>query len=95
MYKENKNQTYDPPIKVTIPTPGHFALGYGPNSTGGKGGNMRARCTNAEYDLLGAEAAELGISLANFVRWSSFHTAKALKKHREDSSTSDTGIEDE
>ena len=77
--------SYDPPIKVTIPTPGTFSIGYGPNSTGGRGGNMRARCTNKEYDLLAAEAKSLGISLA-----------KALQKHREDNSTNDeTEIEND
>ena len=88
--------SYDPPIKITIPTPGTFPIGYGPNSTGGRGGNMRARCTNKEYDLLAAEAKSLGISLANFVRWSSFYVAKALQKHREDNSTNDeTEIEND
>lgn len=89
-------KSYDPPIKITIPTPGQFPMGYGPNSTGGKGGNMRARCTNKEYELLGVEAAAIGITLANFVRWSSFYVAKALQKHRlENSTTEETEIDNE
>jgi hypothetical protein len=87
---------YDPPIKVTIPTPGTFTIGYGPHSTGGRGGNMRARCTNKEYELLEQEAAALGITLANFVRWSAWQVARQLHKHRTEQMTSDEiGIEDD
>ena len=89
-------KSYDPPLKVTIPTPGQFAMGYGPNSTGGKGGNMRARCTNKEYALLEVEAAAIGLTLANFVRWSSYYVARALEKHRlEDSTNMETEIEND
>ena len=44
--------SYEPPLKITIPTPSEFELGYGVNSTGKRGGNLRVRCTNKEYDAI-------------------------------------------
>jgi hypothetical protein len=80
--------SYDPPLKIMITTPSEIPHGFGPNSTGKRGGNLRVRCTNAEYDMIQMEAASLGISLANFVRWCAVHAAKQLLIHRESSSTS-------
>jgi hypothetical protein len=75
--------TYDPPLKVTIPTPSEVPRGFGPNSTGKRGGNLRVRCTNAEYDMIQVEAERLGITLANFCRWCSVQVAEQMKLHRE------------
>lgn len=85
---------YEPPLKVTIPTPSEIPAGFGPNSTGGRGGNLRIRCTDAEYDMLQMEAVHLGISLANFCRWCAVHVAQKLEAHREAQST-DMSIGDE
>ena len=81
---------YTPPHEVSIPTPSEIPKGYGPNSTGKRGGNLRIRCTNAEYDMLQQEATALGISLANFCRWCSVHVAQELEKHRSELPTIDT-----
>lgn len=80
--------SYEPPLKVTIPIPSKIPLSFGPNSTGKRGGNLRVRCTNKEYDLIQDEAAALDLSLANFCRWSALYVARAIKEHREDQSTS-------
>ena len=87
-------KTYDPPYKIAIPTPSEIPKGFGPNSTGRRGGHLRIRCTDAEYDMLQQEAAALGISLANFCRWCSVQVAQQLEKHRSDLSTADTIGED-
>jgi hypothetical protein len=79
--------SYEPPLKVTIPIPSQIPFSYGPNSTGKRGGNLRVRCTNAEYDALQHEAKLLGLSLATFCRWSAVHVGQELLKHRESLST--------
>ena len=79
---------YEPPLKIYIPTPNILPKGFGPNSTGKRGGNLRVRCTNKEYDSIQLEAANLGISLAAFCRWCSVHVAQQLKEHRRIKSTS-------
>jgi hypothetical protein len=86
--------SYEPPLKITIATPNSIAQGYGPNSTGKRGGNLRVRCTNREYDDIQHEAAILGISLAMFCRSSAIQVAQRLKAHREDESTGIEAIED-
>ena len=79
---------YEPPLKISISAPNEIPQGFGPNSTGRRGGNLRIRCTNAEYDAIKKEANLLGLSLAMFSRWSIVHVAQELKKHRESASTS-------
>ena len=79
---------YEPPLKIMIPTPNELPQGYGVNSTGKRGGNLRVRCTNKEYDTIKHEASLLGISLAMFTRWCAVHVAKQLKIHRDAESNS-------
>ena len=88
--RKNLMMSYDPPYKISIPTPSEIPKGFGPNSTGKRGGNLRIRCTNAEYDMLAEESAELGISIANFGRWCSVQVAQKLKEHRLSNSTAQT-----
>lgn len=78
---------YEPPLKITITTPNEIPHGFGPNSTGKRGGNLRVRCTNSEYDQIKHEASLLGISLATFCRWCAVHAAQGLALHREEQST--------
>ena len=80
--------SYEPPIQITISTPNTIPIGFGPNSTGKRGGNLRVRCTNNEYDAIKHEAELLNISLATFTRWCATHVAKKLSQHRETQSTS-------
>jgi hypothetical protein len=88
--------SYEPPLKITITTPDEIPQGFGPNSTGKRGGNLRVRCTNAEYDAIAHEAALLGVTLAMFTRWCATHVATQLKSHRDASSTSmSVGDDDE
>lgn len=75
---------YEPPLGIMIPTPNEIPKGFGPNSTGKRGGNLRVRCTDAEYDAIQYEAGMLGISLAMFTRWCAVHVATKLKKHRDE-----------
>jgi len=82
-------KNYDPPYMISIATPGEIPRGFGPNSTGKRGGNLRVRCTNAEYDVVKKEAAALNISIANFSRWCIVHVSERLKEHREANSTAD------
>lgn len=77
---------YEAPLKITIPTPSYIPLARGVNSTSKYGGNLRVRCSNAEYDLIKDEAERLGITLASFCRWSITRVARALKQHRENGS---------
>jgi hypothetical protein len=86
--------SYNPPLKIYITTPSEIPHGFGPNSTGKRGGNLRVRCTNKEYDMIQIEAAKLSISLATFCRWCSIHVAEQLKKHREEASTEESVGED-
>jgi hypothetical protein len=79
--------SYEPPLKITIPIPSEIPIGRGTNSTGKRGGNLRIRCTNKEYDAIQREATELGLSLAMFCRWSIVHVASGLFVHREVNST--------
>jgi hypothetical protein len=80
--------SYEPPLKITIPIPSEIPKGFGPNSTGKRGGNLRVRCTNREYDTIAHEASLIGVTLAMFTRWSAIHVAKMLAKHRDEQSTS-------
>jgi hypothetical protein len=86
--------SYEPPLKITIPTPSEIPKGYGPNSTGKRGGNLRVRCTDAEYDALVLEAALLGMSLAMFCRWCIVHASQKLLEHRQLESVEIGTIED-
>jgi len=79
--------SYEPPLKITIPAPNVFPKSFGPNSTGGRGGNLRVRCTNLEYDAIQIEAALLDLSLAMFCRWCIVQVAQQLKEHRDNNST--------
>lgn len=79
--------SYEPPLKIAIPTPSEIPHGFGPNSTGKRGGNLRIRCTNKEHDAIAFEASKLNISLAMFCRWSSVQVAQKLKEHRDAQST--------
>lgn len=74
--------SYEPPIQITIPIPSKIDVGYGPESTGKRGGNLRIRCTNKEYDLIKQEAEALDVSIAAFCRWCSVRMARTLEKHR-------------
>ena len=87
--------SYEIPLRITIPIPTELPIGYGVNSTGKRGGNLRVRCTNKEYDAIQHEASLLGISLAMFTRWCAVHVAANLLKHREASSTSMSVGEDD
>jgi hypothetical protein len=80
--------SYEPPLKITIAIPNEFPKGFGANSTGKRGGNLRVRCTNKEYDAIQHEADLLDISLAMFCRWCSVHVASKLSEHRKAKSTS-------
>ena len=79
--------SYEPPLRITIPTPSEIPQGYGPNSTGKRGGNLRVRCTNAEYDAIAIEASRLGLSLAMFSRWCIVQVGQKLLEHRDALST--------
>jgi hypothetical protein len=88
--------SYEPPLKITIPIPSVFPNTYGPHSTGKRGGNLRVRCTNGQYDAIQKEASLLGITLAMFCRWSAVHVADMLREHRETASTNiSVGDDDE
>tara|TARA_Y100001973_G_C5195108_1_gene333667 strand:+ start:1998 stop:2300 length:303 start_codon:yes stop_codon:yes gene_type:complete len=78
---------YEPPLKIAIPTPSEIPQGFGPNSTGRKGGNLRIRCTDKEYNAIAYEASKLNLSLAMFCRWCSVQVAQKLKEHRDMEST--------
>lgn len=78
---------YEPPLRIAIPIPSKIPRGFGINSTGKRGGNLRIRCTDKEYDAIQLEARHLDVSLANFCRWSIVHVAKMLREHRLTSST--------
>ena len=80
--------SYEPPLKITIPIPTSFPVGRGVHSTGKRGGNLRVRCTNAQYDAIQLEAAYLKVSLATFCRWCAVHVASQLREHRKAQSTS-------
>jgi hypothetical protein len=85
--------SYNLPLQITIPTPDEIPKGFGPNSTGKRGGNLRVRCTDAEYDLIQKEAADLGISLAMFTRWCAVHVAMKIKQYRDDAASKTVGEE--
>ena len=88
--------SYEPPLKITIPLPREIEKGFGINSTGRYGGNLRVRCTNREYDLIKHEADKLDISLAMFGRWCAVFVASRLLEHRKANSTDmSVGDEDE
>jgi hypothetical protein len=80
--------SYEPPLKISITTPNEIPKSFGVNSTGKRGGNLRVRCTNAEYDAIQHEAELLGISLAMFTRWCAVQVGQKLLEHREAQSTS-------
>ena len=75
---------YTVPNKLSISTPNIIPKGFGPNSTGRRGGNLRVRCTNKEYDAIQHEAKLLNITLATFTRWCAVHVAQELLQHRRD-----------
>tara|TARA_R110002110_G_scaffold177861_4_gene382399 strand:- start:209 stop:493 length:285 start_codon:yes stop_codon:yes gene_type:complete len=73
---------YTVPSNIKIPTPDTIPIGFGPNSTGKRGGNLRVRCTDNEYDAIKHEAELLNITLATFTRWCAVHVAQELLQHR-------------
>jgi hypothetical protein len=79
---------YEPPLKIEISIPTSFPIGCGVHSTGKRGGNLRVRCTNRQYDDIKIEASHLNISLATFCRWCAVKVASRLREHREAQSTS-------
>ncbi len=79
--------SYEPPVLIEIPLPAELPIGRGANSTGKRGGNLRVRCTNKEYDMIQKEADILELSLAMFCRWSITQVASQLYKHRTEQST--------
>jgi hypothetical protein len=79
---------YSPPLIIKLPLPCEIPRGKGISKTSGYGGNLRVRCTDAEYDLIEHEASTLGITIANFCRHLAINGAKALRKHREEESKS-------
>ena len=87
--------SYEPPLKITITAPSPIAQGYGPNSTGRRGGNLRIRCTNKEYDAIQAEALRLNLSLAMFCRSCAIQVAQRLEAHRENEQTGIEATEEE
>ena len=92
---KQSNQDYDPPIKIAIALPSQISKGRGPLSTGHRGGNLRVRCTDAEYDVVMEEAQRLGLSMAMFCRASIVRIALALREHREANSLSNMAGEKE
>ena len=78
---------YEPPLRITIPAPSEIPRGFGPNSTGSRGGNLRIRCTDKEHDAIQYEASLLGIPLAGFCRWCCVQVGQKLKEHRDLAST--------
>tara|TARA_E500000305_G_C4001783_1_gene227800 strand:- start:940 stop:1248 length:309 start_codon:yes stop_codon:yes gene_type:complete len=86
--------SYEPPIQITISTPSEIPVGFGPNSTGRRGGNLRVRCTNNEYDAIKHEAELLNITLATFTRWCAVQAAQKLLQHRTTKNTSNIIGED-
>jgi hypothetical protein len=80
--------SYEAPLLITIPIPTEIDVGYGVNSTGKRGGNLRVRCTNKEYDAIQVQAKLLGITLAMFCRWCAVEVSKKLDEHRDAGSTS-------
>ena len=87
--------SYELPLTITIPIPQQIPQGRGANATGHRGGNLRIRCTDKEYDKIQEEAEKLGLSLAMFCRWSITRVANNMRSHRLALSTSATvGDED-
>ncbi len=82
-----KRMSYEPPVIIEIPLPGQLPIGRGASSTGKRGGNLRVRCTNKEYDMIQQEAGGLDLSLAMFCRWCIVHAAQQLRRHRREQST--------
>jgi hypothetical protein len=74
--------SYEPPLMITIPVPMTLPTSRGANATGKRGGNLRIRCTNKEYDFIQEEASKLGITLAMFCRWCATRVATELEQHR-------------
>jgi len=82
--------SYEPPLKITIPIPMMIPPSRGINATGKRGGNLRIRCTNKEYDAIQHEAELLDLSLAMFCRWCATRVVAQLQQHRQTESTSMT-----
>jgi hypothetical protein len=78
---------YEPPLLITIPVPSEMPIGYGVNSTGHRGGNIRFRCTDAEFDAIKVQADLAGLSFAAYCRWICIHVADKMRLHREENST--------
>ena len=78
---------YEPPLLITIPVPSEMPIGYGVNSTGHRGGNIRFRCTDAEFDAIKLQADLAGLSFAAYCRWSCIQVAEKMRLHREQNST--------
>jgi|TARA_R110000822_G_scaffold261030_1_gene385793 uncharacterized protein (DUF1778 family) len=88
--------SYKTPNQITITTPNKMPIGFGPNSTGNRGGNLRVRCTDKEYDAIKLEAELLNITLATFTRWCAVHAAQTLLEYRTAHMISDSiGVENE
>ena len=78
----------DVPLKLIIPLPSHYRYGVGEQSTRGKSGNLRVRCSSADYNTIKEEANRLGLTVSSFVRWCAVQAALAIAAHRDKSSES-------
>ena len=85
---ETPIQVYDPPLKITIPLPTEPPILRGIHATTKSGGNLRVRCSNAEYALIQQEAAKIGMTISAFMRIVGRSVARALKDHRVNGSNS-------
>lgn len=71
---------HDDRLSITIPFPSYIPRARGIHAVGKFGTLFKAKCTQAEKDLIHEAASKIGISDTDFVRWCVTHSAKEVLK---------------
>lgn len=79
-----QQQVHDDRITITIPFPSYIPRARGIHAVGKFGTIFKAKCTQAEKDLIQEAADHIGISTTDFVRWCVTHSAKEVLKNVSD-----------
>lgn len=71
-------QEHDDRITITIPFPSYIPRARGIHAVGKFGTLFKAKCTEAEKELIQTAADTIGVSATDFVRWCVTHCAKEV-----------------
>lgn len=75
-----EEKKHDDRVTITIPFPSYIPRARGIHAAGKFGTLFKAKCTQAEKELVQRAADAIGISPTEFIRWCCTHSAKEVLK---------------